>query len=74
MPDVAKIAGIALKREGDLLIVIGREMGWLGQSLYQQIIAGKLEGAPPPVDLADEIKAGRLIAILDPRRRRVRRP
>jgi phosphoribosylformylglycinamidine synthase len=61
VPDVAKMADIRLKREGDLLIAIGREQGWLGQSLYQDIIAGKLEGAPPPVDLADEIKAGRLV-------------
>ncbi len=27
-------------------------------------MAGKLEGAPPPVDLADEIKAGRLVRAL----------
>jgi phosphoribosylformylglycinamidine synthase len=64
IPDIAKTADIRLKREGDLLIVIGREEGWLGQSLYQQIVAGKLEGAPPPVDLADEIKAGRLVRVL----------
>jgi phosphoribosylformylglycinamidine synthase II len=64
IPDTARIADIALKREGDLILVIGREMGWLGQSLYQQMFAGKLEGAPPPVDLADEIKAGRLIRAL----------
>jgi phosphoribosylformylglycinamidine synthase len=64
VPDVAHLAGIALKREGDLLIVIGLERGWLGQSLYQGIIAGKLEGAPPPVDLADELKAGRLVRSL----------
>ncbi len=64
IPDVSKMAGIALKQEGDLLIVIGRERGHLGQSLYQEIIAGKLEGAPPPIDLADEIKAGRLVRAL----------
>ena len=64
VPDVAKIAHIGLTREGDLLIVIGREQGWLGQSLYQGQIAGKFEGAPPPVDLADEMKAGRLIRAL----------
>ena len=64
VPDTALMADIRLKREGDLLIVIGREQGWLGQSLYQQIIAGTLEGAPPPVDLADEIKAGRLVRAL----------
>ncbi len=64
VPDVSKIADIALKRDTDVLIVIGREQGWLGQSLYQQVVAGGLEGAPPPVDLADEIKAGRLIRAL----------
>ena len=41
-------------------MAIGREAGHLGQSLYQLIVTGKLEGAPPPVDLADEIKAGNL--------------
>ncbi|HKZ96339.1 MAG TPA: phosphoribosylformylglycinamidine synthase subunit PurL [Hyphomicrobiaceae bacterium] len=64
VPDISKIADVRLKREGDLLIAIGREQGWLGRSLYQEIIAEKLEGAPPPVDLADEIKAGRLVRAL----------
>ena len=64
VPDISRMASIALKREGDLLVVIGREEAWLGQSLYQAIIAGKLEGAPPPVDLADEIKAGGLVRTL----------
>ncbi len=64
VPDIAKMASIGLEREGDLLIVIGREQGWLGQSLYQEIVAGKLDGAPPPVDLADELKAGRLVRAL----------
>ncbi len=64
IPDVSRMADIKLKRENDLLIVIGREAGHLGQSLYQEIITGKLEGAPPPVDLADEIKAGRLVRAL----------
>jgi len=64
VPDVGKLANLGLTRAGDLLILIGREQGWLGQSLYQQIIAGKLGGAPPPVDLGDELKAGRLIRAL----------
>ena len=64
VPDVTHLADIALKRDGDLLIVVGLERGWLGQSLYQGIIAGKNEGAPPPVDLADELKAGRLVRSL----------
>ena len=64
IPDISKIADIALKQDGQLLIVIGSEDGWLGQSVYQQIFYGTLEGAPPPVHLADELKAGRLIRTL----------
>jgi len=64
VPELGRTADLALKTAGHLLVVIGREDGHLGQSLYQQIIAGRLEGAPPPVDLADEIKAGTLIRSL----------
>ncbi|SDP27233.1 phosphoribosylformylglycinamidine synthase subunit II [Filomicrobium insigne] len=64
IPDVQKMASVDLKREGELLVLIGEEKGWLGQSLYQQHAAGKLEGAPPPVDLAAELKAGRLVRAL----------
>ncbi len=64
VPDTAYVTDLALKREGDLVLVLGREAGWLGQSIYQQMSTGKLEGAPPPVDLADELKAGRLIRSL----------
>ena len=60
VPDVAGVASIALVTEGDLLVDIGRESGHLGQSLYQLTVTGRNEGAPPPVDLADEIKAGNL--------------
>jgi phosphoribosylformylglycinamidine synthase len=64
IPDIAHMATIALKNEDELLLVVGREAGHLGQSLYQESVTGKLEGAPPPVDLADEIKAGRLVRAL----------
>ncbi|GJE25257.1 phosphoribosylformylglycinamidine synthase subunit PurL [Methylobacterium organophilum] len=56
--DVARHATIALKREGDVLVLLGRTEGWLGQSLYLAQIAGREEGAPPPVDLAAERKVG----------------
>jgi phosphoribosylformylglycinamidine synthase subunit PurL len=62
--DLSRSATLALKSEGDLLVAIGREVGHLGQSLYQLIHTGKNEGAPPPVDLADEIKAGNLVRSL----------
>jgi phosphoribosylformylglycinamidine synthase len=64
IPDTAFVADIRIKSAGNLLLVIGAERGWLGQSLYQQIIAGKLEGAPPPVDLDEEKSAGDLVRTL----------
>ena len=64
VPNLAYVADIALKAEGNLLVMIGREDGHLGQSLYQLTVTGKVEGAPPPVDLADEIKAGNLVRSL----------
>jgi phosphoribosylformylglycinamidine synthase len=64
VPNVERMAKIALVAEGDLLVVIGREGGHLGQSLYQLTVTGRNEGAPPPVDLADEIKAGNLVRSL----------
>jgi phosphoribosylformylglycinamidine synthase len=64
VPDIARMATLSFKRAGDLVLLIGREQGHLGQSRYQQILVGKLEGAPPPVDLADEIKAGTLVRAL----------
>ena len=64
IPDTKFVADLALKREGDVLIVVGREEGWLGQTVYQSLFADSLEGAPPPVDLGDEIKAGRLVRTL----------
>ncbi|MEQ1614510.1 MAG: AIR synthase-related protein, partial [Hyphomicrobiaceae bacterium] len=69
VPDWTKIADIRLKGvnpqgESTLLVLIGREDGHLGQSIYQGHATGKFEGAPPPVDLEDELKAGRLIRAL----------
>ncbi len=64
IPDWTKTANIALKSDGNMLVVIGPERGHLGQSIYQNHATGKFEGAPPPVDLEDEIKAGRLVRAL----------
>jgi phosphoribosylformylglycinamidine synthase len=64
IPDASKLADIRLKTEGNMLIVIGREEGHLGQSIYQQHATGKFDGAPPPVDLESEVKAGRLVRSL----------
>jgi phosphoribosylformylglycinamidine synthase len=58
LDDVRVHASIRLKREDDALILIGATQGWLGQSLYLRDICGREEGAPPPVDLAEERRNG----------------
>ncbi|WP_270936801.1 phosphoribosylformylglycinamidine synthase subunit PurL [Falsiroseomonas oryzae] len=57
LEDAAQSVGLALKPGLDL-IVIGATQGWLGQSLWLREIAGREEGAPPPVDLAAERRNG----------------
>ncbi|MCJ2082129.1 phosphoribosylformylglycinamidine synthase subunit PurL [Methylobacterium sp. J-090] len=58
LADVTRHATIDLKRAGDLLVLVGDTGGWLGQSVYLAVIAGREEGAPPPVDLAAERRNG----------------
>ncbi|MDE8653658.1 phosphoribosylformylglycinamidine synthase subunit PurL [Novosphingobium album (ex Liu et al. 2023)] len=58
MTNHAAMATIALKAEGETLILIGGESGHLGQSLYLREILGREEGMPPPVGLALERQAG----------------
>jgi phosphoribosylformylglycinamidine synthase len=61
IPDIAEMATIGLKRQGDVLMLLGAEAGHLGQSLYMQIMLDRSEGAPPPVDLDAERRAGDLV-------------
>jgi len=63
IPDVTRVAGIAM-RDGQTLLVLGAETGHLGQSLYQEMVAGRFDGAPPPVDLDAERRAGDLVRSL----------
>jgi phosphoribosylformylglycinamidine synthase len=58
MADVSKMATVAFKRAGDVVIVIGETRGHMGQSIYLREIEGREEGAAPPVDLAVERKNG----------------
>ncbi|HJS86040.1 MAG TPA: phosphoribosylformylglycinamidine synthase subunit PurL [Acetobacteraceae bacterium] len=55
--DAAKAVSIALRPWLDLVLV-GATRGWLGQSLWLREIAGREDGAPPPVDLGAEKAAG----------------
>jgi len=61
IPDGAPMARLALPRDGDILLLLGAEAGHLGQSLYQEMMTGRTEGAPPPVDLVQEKAAGELV-------------
>jgi phosphoribosylformylglycinamidine synthase II len=56
--DAAKAIDLALKREGNALILIGETRGHLGASLYLREIEGREDGAPPPVELAAERRHG----------------
>jgi phosphoribosylformylglycinamidine synthase subunit PurL len=49
---------LALKRDGDALILIGKTNGHLGCSLYLGEIESDEAGPPPPVDLAAERRNG----------------
>jgi phosphoribosylformylglycinamidine synthase len=73
--DVAKIATPAFKGDGQVILLIGKTQGWLGQSIYLSELCGREEGSPPPVDLVEErrngefvgaaIRAGRVTAVHD---------
>ncbi|MFO0405925.1 MAG: phosphoribosylformylglycinamidine synthase subunit PurL [Labrys sp. (in: a-proteobacteria)] len=56
--DVAVTAGIAFGAAGEMIVLLGEATGWLGQSTYLALIAGREDGAPPPVDLAAEKRVG----------------
>ena len=73
--DVTRTASLAVKAEGEIVLLVGGLPGWLGQSVYLRDICGREEGAPPPVDLEAErrngdfvrelIHAGRVTAVHD---------
>jgi phosphoribosylformylglycinamidine synthase subunit PurL len=56
--NVRNVIDLALKRDGDTLIVIGETKGHLGCSLYLREIEGSEAGPPPPVDLTAERRNG----------------
>ena len=62
--DVSRTATIAFRRPGEDILLVGATQGWLGQSLYLREICGREEGAPPPVDLAEEKRNGDFVRTL----------
>ncbi|MGE5504409.1 MAG: phosphoribosylformylglycinamidine synthase subunit PurL [Actinomycetota bacterium] len=61
LADVTKSASIAFKSSGSAIVVLGETKGWLGASLYLREVCGREEGAPPPVALHRERRAGELV-------------
>src|SRR5215831_5642586 len=56
--NVRNVVDLALKRDGDTLILIGETKGHLGCSLYLREIEASEAGPPPPIDLATERRNG----------------
>src|SRR5205807_6135701 len=54
----ATAVDLALKRDGNAVILIGDTSGHLGASLYLREIEGREAGPPPPVDLPAERRNG----------------
>ncbi len=61
LPEVGKMATVAFKEAGNSIVLLGETKGWLGASLYLREICGREEGAPPPVALHREHRAGELV-------------
>jgi phosphoribosylformylglycinamidine (FGAM) synthase-like enzyme len=62
--DVAKTANLAFKTAGEDVWLVGGAPGWLGRSAWLATVAGREEGAPPPVDLTAERRNGEFVASL----------
>ena len=62
--DVAKTASLAFKAAEEDIWLVGGAPNWLGQSAWLMTIAGREEGAPPPVDLLAERRNGDFVASL----------
>jgi phosphoribosylformylglycinamidine synthase len=58
IPDYARRASFGGLKAGEALVLIGETHGEMGSSLYLREILGREEGAPPPVDLVLERRAG----------------
>ncbi|BDG71884.1 phosphoribosylformylglycinamidine synthase subunit PurL [Roseomonas fluvialis] len=60
LEDARHAIGLGMPASADLVLV-GTTQGWLGQSLWLREVAGREEGAPPPVDLTAERRNGDFI-------------
>jgi len=59
--DYARRADFGSLEPGHQLVLVGDTDGWLGASMYLREVLGREDGAPPPVDLGKEKRAGDLV-------------
>ncbi len=69
IPNLEFFQTLSGAKDGDTLVLIGDTTGWLGASLYLREILRREDGAPPPVDLEAEKRAGDYIRKLIRNRR-----
>ncbi len=62
--DVTKTVSPAFKAAGEDVLLVGGAPAWLGRSAWLSVVAGREEGAPPPVDLEAERRNGEFVASL----------
>ena len=60
LPELSAMARAAFPREDETIVLLGATEGHLGASLYLRELCGREDGAPPPVDLDAERRAGEL--------------
>ncbi len=64
LDNLERHADLALRRPGDILLLVGGSMGHLGQSIYLRQLLGRADGPPPAVDLAAERRHGDFVRSL----------
>jgi phosphoribosylformylglycinamidine synthase II len=64
LDDYAAHVGFSNLKDGDVLVLIGESHGELGASLYLRELLDREDGAPPPVDLAAELRNGDFVRSL----------
>lgn len=64
LSNISEMGTFAFKKEGDVVLLLGKTEGHLGQSLYLREIANEESGTPPTVDLMAERKIGDFVRML----------
>jgi phosphoribosylformylglycinamidine synthase subunit PurL len=62
--DVSRTLPNHFTEMGDAILVMGHTRGQMGQSLYLREVLGQEEGAPPQVDLHEELTHARMVQYL----------